>query len=134
MANRITKDVANIDPNMLATQAGKRKSVVKAAELNKMKTGTAFHGNAGFGTDPDQERLDRQKNYAKADYIEPPEPSMHELLQGKMPNPVKQPTMKNIGTTEPTKAHLKGFSSDEAVQSGHMPIPGTKLSQLHGKK
>lgn len=119
MGNKITKNVSVFDDNMHQTKLSKRKSVQMVDAIQKNAAGGSF-GPVGQGTYHDPEREAKQKNYAKADYLEPPERTLDDVMAGTpMPDPVKKPTMKNIGTVEPTKKYLGHFANDDVVQAGH---------------
>lgn len=119
MANKITKNVAQIDPASVSVKLSKKATNVALSHVQKKQSGGEWSAE-GFGTHHDPERAEKQKNYAKADYIEPPENSLEDMLAGKPPtDPVKKPTMRNVGVTEPTKKYLKHFANDDVLKEGH---------------
>ena len=122
MGNKVTKNVAHIDENMMSVKNTKRKSVDYIDNCQKQQEGGDW-SIRGYGTERDDGRLEKNKNYVKADYIEHSEPTLEDMLSGTgAADPVKKPTMKNVGVVEPTKKYLKEFSSDETIKQGHVKI------------
>ena len=120
MANKITKNVSTFDANMGSNKLSKKKTVEMVNNVQKGSVGGSW-ANDGYGTQHDPEREAKQKNYAKADYLEPPEHTLDDVMAGKpLPDPVKKPTMKNHNAEG--KTYLGKFATDEALQQGHSPL------------
>lgn len=126
MANKITKNVSTFDANMGSNKLSKKKTVEMVNNVQKGSVGGSW-ANDGYGTQHDPEREAKQKNYAKADYLEPPEHTLDDVMAGKpLPDPVKKPTARNIADKE----YLKHFASDKVLADGHSSIEDSQLSKL----
>lgn len=126
MANKITKNVAKVDPASVSVKLSKKATTVAMRHIQKTQAGGGEWPSEGFGTHHDPERAEKQKSYVKADYIEPADRSLEDVIAGiPAADPVKKPTMRNVGVIEPTKKYLKDFSSDESLKEGHVKLKGS---------
>lgn len=133
MANKITKNVSDINPVSVATKAAKKAAVNQIDQQQKCKEGGSWP-QCGFGTEEDAARKERQRNYAKADYIEPAERTIEDMLSGNPEeDPVKKPTMRNVGVVEPSKKYLGHFANDDVLKNGHNTMDGSQLSKIMPK-
>lgn len=126
MPNKITKEIRVSDEKMLERKSAKKSKVKELGNKDQLKEGGSWP-HQGFGTEPDYSHY--VKSDEKSDYRHE-EPGEGSMQPGDWPNPVKKPTLKDVGA----KAYLGHFAGDEVIKEGHNVSYSHKLGgEAHEK-